>query len=55
MYVSDKLPRLSEHFSADEYFTFEAAFTSQLITLFVYDASYSVSLTVLELFLLEGE
>ena len=54
-YVAEVIPELHEHFQMDEYMTMEAAFTSQLITLFIYDASAEVSDRILELFLLDGE
>jgi hypothetical protein len=50
-----EIPELHLHFQHDEYMTMEAAFTSQLITLFIYDASVEVSDRIFELFLLDGE
>jgi hypothetical protein len=49
------IPELYEHFQNDEYMSMEAAFTSQLITMFIYDASQEISDRIFELFLLDGE
>ena len=49
-----KHPKLHDHFSYFECFTIEAAFTSQVITLFVYNASQNVSTSIFEMFLVFG-
>jgi|LakMenE18May11ns_1017448.scaffolds.fasta_scaffold7322364_1 hypothetical protein len=47
-------PDLWHHFKADEYMSMEAAFSSQIITLFIYDATPEVAIRIFEMFLLEG-
>jgi hypothetical protein len=47
-------PDLWAHFKKDEFMSMEAAFSSQIITLFIYDASPEVALRIFEMFLIDG-
>ncbi len=53
-YIRDTWPKLHERFQSEDYLTIEAAFTSHVITLYIYDAPFSIATRIFELFLLEG-
>lgn len=40
---------------AEEGFTIEACFTSQVVTLFIYDVGFEEATRIFELFLVDGE
>jgi len=37
-YIKKRHPKLWKHFQKDKHFTMEASFSSQIITMFIYDA-----------------
>lgn len=49
-----KHPKLFEHLSEFECFSIEAAFSSHVITLFIYDANLDTSISIFEMFLVFG-
>lgn len=49
-----KFPKLWDRFQTEDCLTVEAAFTSHVITLFIYDAPFEIATRVFELFLVEG-
>ena len=54
LHLKLKWPKLYDRFQNEECLTVEAAFTSHIITLFIYDAPFDIATRILELFLLKG-
>ena len=54
-YIKKRHPKVFRHMELDEHVTFEASFSSQIITLFIYDAPFEVATRIFELFLLDGD
>ena len=47
-------PKLHQRMQSDEYLSMESTFTSQIITLYIYDAPLEIATRIFELFLLDG-
>ena len=54
-YLSKNNPTVYEHLMAEESFTIEVCFTSQIVTLFIYDCAFEEATRIFELFLIDGE
>ena len=54
-YLKSKNKQVYNHIEKDEVATVEACFSSQIITLFIYDNDREKVFRIFELFLLEGE
>jgi hypothetical protein len=54
-YLKKHFSKVYDHFAAEEGFTIEACFTSQIVTLFIYDCEFNEATRIFELFLLMGE
>jgi hypothetical protein len=53
-YIEVNWPRLHHRMHTDEYLTMEATFTSQVITLYIYDAPLEIATKIFEMFLVDG-
>ena len=54
-YLIAKVPEVHEHILGEAGFSIAAVFTSQFVTLFIYDLSFEEATSIFELFLLDGE
>lgn len=54
IYIKQTWPKLHQRLLSDEYLSMESTFTSQVITLYIYDAPLDIATRIFELFLLDG-
>ena len=49
-----KWPKLHKRFKSEYFLTLEASFTSQIITMYIYDAPMPLATRIFDIFLLDG-
>jgi hypothetical protein len=54
VHIKQTFPLLHRRFEESQYLSMESTFTTQLITLYTYDAPIEISTRIFELFLIEG-
>jgi len=54
VYLKESFPQFYQRVENSEYLSLESTFTTQLITLYSYDASVEIATRIFELFLVDG-